>query len=180
MCKCLLRSVSVRYCFLYLFACAINRDKQGCHILSTGGSQGWEMRFLELGLLPLACTCAWLFTPLTGACVQGACVCPTSMHTLSQMPAHRLLRKEAGGLCSPAISHGRASRAQRQLRAAPLSLCPWHSLPCSWGGTQGSARSRPQAQPALAASRTAMPRDGQQGHGGLMLQLVSSYSGSSH
>lgn len=170
----------MRYCFLYLFACAINRDKQGCHVLSTGGSQGWEIRFLELGLLPLACTCACLFTPLTGACVQGACVCPTSIHTLSQKPAHRLLRKEAGGLWSPAISHGRAIRAQRQLRAAPLSLCPWHSLPCSWGGRQGSARSRPPAQPALTASRTAMPRDGQPGHGGPMLQLVSSYSGSSH
>ena len=179
-CRYLLRSVSARCCFLCLFACTSNKDEQRCGVLSTGGSQGWEMRFLELGLLPFACTCACLFTPLTGACAQGACVCPTSMHALSQMPAHRLLRKEAGGLWSLAVGHGRACIAQRQLRAAPLPLCPWHSLPCSWGGGEGPARSWTQARPALMASRTAMPRDRELGHGGLMLQLMSSYLGSSH
>lgn len=63
----------VRVCrvLVYLFVCS--RDEQGCRVLSTGGSQGWEMRFfLELGLL-LAALRACLSTPGR----QRGCPTPT-------------------------------------------------------------------------------------------------------
>lgn len=120
--------------------------------------------------------------PLTDAYVQGACLCPTSIQALGQMPAQRILRKEASGLLAhsglwllamaePAWHEGRSEQ--------PLSPCaPGRASPAAGGGERGWPRLGPRA--ALLAIRTAMPRDVEPGCGGLILQLVSSYLGISY
>lgn len=101
------------------------KNEQGATSQAVGND---EMKVLELGLLLLTCMCVCLYLMIS-VCVQGLCVC--ALHMFSQMPARGLLRNEVSGLWSPAVAHGRACMAQRQLRAASLSLCPWHSLSCS-------------------------------------------------
>lgn len=153
--------MSAGCCFLYLFACTSNRDEQGCLVLSAGGSQGWGMRFFDLGILPLAYICVCLFTPLTGACVQEVCV--SHIHTCTWPSPGFWGRKHW----------------------AVLSGClPWQSV----HGTKAAQGSHsplvPLAQPplclgrgewALMASSTVMPRAGEPGQGALMLQQMSSY-----
>jgi len=131
--------MSARCYFLYLLACTSHRDEQGCHVLSTGGRQSWERRFLELGLLPLPCTCACLFTLLTATRV---CVPRSYTHSVKCLHA-------GSWLWSPAVGHGRACMAERQLRAVPLPPCAPAQPPLQLGrGRRGS----PELAPGTAGS----------------------------